>query len=144
MTAPWQPVREPLRTTLIRNITIAVVVGFVVSYFGRGFGQWPVLTLLFLWPSFGGHWVDLFFLNVMRPRIAPARAVQVAVRLAVWFVGGTGLALGMALTAMLLAAFDPARWPNLWLGGCAFIAIELVAQLALQLRGKPNFYNGRG
>jgi hypothetical protein len=50
----------------------------------------------------------------------------------------------MALTAMLLSGFDPARWPNLWLGGLAFIGIELVAQLAPQLRGQPSFYNGRG
>ena len=26
----------------------------------------------------------------------------------------------------------------------AFIGIELVVQLALQLRGRPSFYNGRG
>ena len=31
-----------------------------------------------------------------------------------------------------------------WLGGLAFIGIELVAHLVLQLRGRPSFYNERG
>jgi hypothetical protein len=97
-----------------------------------------------LWPSFGGHWVDVWFLNWLRPRLSVARAVQVWARLGVWFVGGIGLALGMALTAIALNEFVPARWPVLWFGGLAFIGIELVAHLALQLRGRPSFYNGRG
>jgi hypothetical protein len=37
-----------------------------------------------------------------------------------------------------------AQWPPWWLAGAAFIGIELVAQLALQARGRPSFYNGRG
>jgi hypothetical protein len=105
---------------------------------------WLIGVLLMLWPSFGGHWVDLWFLNWLRPRIPPTRASQVAARLAVWFVGGTVLALGMCLTAMALVHFRPARWPSLWLGGLAFIGIELIAQIALQLRGRPSFFNGRG
>jgi hypothetical protein len=62
----------------------------------------------------------------------------------VWFVGGTVLALGMCLTAMALVHFQPARWPSLWLGGLAFIGIELITQIALQLRGRASFFNGRG
>jgi hypothetical protein len=61
-----------------------------------------------------------------------------------WFVGGTGLAIGVNVTAMALPAFRPAHWPDWWLGGLAFIDIELVAHLVLQLRGLPSFYNGRG
>jgi hypothetical protein len=144
MTSPWQPYREPLRATLVRTVTIAVVVGAVIARWKGGLARWPLLTLLILWPSFGGHWIDLWFLNWLRPRISSARVVQVAARVAVWFVGGIGLGLGMGLTAMALAGFQPARWPAWWLAGLAFIGVELVAQLALQLRGRPSFYNGRG
>jgi hypothetical protein len=56
----------------------------------------------------------------------------------------TIIALGMALTATSLATVRPRQWPALWLGGFAFIGVELVAQLVLQLRGRPSFYNGRG
>jgi hypothetical protein len=37
-----------------------------------------------------------------------------------------------------------ARWPARRIAGLGFIGIELVADLALPLRGRPSFYNGRG
>jgi hypothetical protein len=144
MTPQWQSYREPLRITILRTGTIAIVVGAVLARFSGGLARWPMATLLVFWPAFGGHWVEIWFLNWLRPRLSVARGVQVAARLGVWFAGGTGLAVGMALTAMELAGFRPVHWPAWWLGGLAFIGIELVAHLVLQLRGQPSFYNGRG
>jgi hypothetical protein len=144
MTTHWQPYREPLRTTLTRTVIIALVAGAVLARSWGGIVRWPMTTVLMLWPSFGGHWVDLWFLNWLRSRIPDDRGVQVAARFGVWFVGGIVLGLGMALTATALLGIRPERWPALWLAGVAFIGIELVAQLALQLRGRPSFYNGRG
>jgi len=144
MTSPWQPYREPLRRTLVRTGTIALVVGGVLARWWGGLGRWPLATLLVLWFSLGGHWVELWFLNWLRPRLSAARAVQVGARVGAWFVGGTGLAVGMALTALVLAGFRPAQWPAWWLGGLAFIGLELVVHLVLQLRGRPSFYSGRG
>ena len=144
MTTPWQPFRETLRTTLTRTIGIAVIVGAVVALLSGGRVRWAVATLLFLWPSFGGHWVELWYLNWLRPRLSAARPVQIVARVAVWFVGGVALAFGMALTAKALSGFRPVRWPAWWVGGCAFIVLELVAQLVLHMRGRPSFYNGRG
>ena len=141
----WQPYREPLRVTLLRTITIALVAGVLVSRFwGSGHLRWPVATLVMLWPSFGGHWVELWFLNWLRPRLSSAHLAQVGARVAVWFIAGCGFALGMSLTAMALTGIQPASWPAWWLAGLAFIAVELIAQLVLQLRGRPSFYNGRG
>jgi hypothetical protein len=144
MTTQWQPYREPLRTTILRNGMIAIVVGAVLALLRGGLVRWPLATLLVLWPWLGGHFVELWFLNWLRPRLSIARGVQVAARVGVWFVGGTGLAIGMALTAMVLAGFHPARWPAWWIGGLAFLGVELAAHLMLQLRGRPSFYNGRG
>jgi hypothetical protein len=71
--------------------------------------------------------------------------VQVAARVGAWFVGGAALAVGIGLTAMALSGdVRPMRWSAWWLAGLAFIGIELIAHLALQLRGRPSFYNGRG
>lgn len=150
MTVPWERYREPLRATLTRNFIIAIVVGFVISRWWGGTKNWPLLTLLFLWPSFGGHWVDLFFLNWLRPRLASSRPIQVGMRLLVWFAGGTVLGVGMLLTLIaVLAAVNGAvgvssQWASWWVPGVAFICIELVAQSALQLRGRPSLFNGRG
>jgi hypothetical protein len=144
MTSDWQPHREPLRVTLLRTVTIALILGALLARARGGLARWPLWMLLMLWPTVGGHFVELWFLHWLRPRLVDARAVQVAARVAVWFVGGAGLALGMYLTATTLAGRRPMHWPSWWLGGLAFIAVELVAHLVLQLRGRPSFYNGRG
>src|SRR3954469_14402925 len=92
---PWQPCREPLRTTLLRTVTIAVVIGAVLALPRGGVARWPAATLIALWPALGGHFVELFFLNLLRPRLPASRAVQIVARLIVWFVGGMILALCM-------------------------------------------------
>lgn len=145
MTSDWQPFREPLRVTLLRTGLIALIVGAVLAqWHGGGMARWPLATLLVFWLSFGGHWVELWFLNWLRPRLSRERAVQTGVRIGVWFLGGAVLVIGMQLTAMALAGYQPARWSVWWLGGLAFIGIELLVHLALQLRGRPCFFNGRG
>ena len=123
---------------------IAIVGGVALTRLRGGPARWLMATLLMLWPSFGGHWVEVWFLNWVRPRLSIARGVQVAARVGVWFAGGVVLAFGVGLTAMELVAFRPARWPPWWVGGLGFIGIELVVHLVLELRGRPSFYNGRG
>src|SRR3954470_10192135 len=104
MTVHWQPFREPLRNTLLRTGLIALAGGAALSFWWGGIARWPVAFLIVLWFSLGGHFVELFFLNFLRPRLRAARPVQVAARLAVWFTGGTLLALGMIATAALANA----------------------------------------
>src|SRR5438034_1083648 len=130
-TSNWQPYREPLRTTLLRTGTIAVVIGALLTRSSGGISRWPMATLLALWPAFGGHWIELCFLNYVRPRLTSARAVQLAARVVIWFIGGAALTLGMHITAMALSQAPAARWPPWWLGGLAFIAIELFVHLVL-------------
>lgn len=142
MSSQWQPYREPFLKTVLRTSTIAV--GAVLAQLWGGLTRWPTATILALWPSYGGHWLELWFLTWLRPRLPGACALQTAARVAVWFVGGAGLAIGMGLTAVALAVARIDRWPAWWLGGLAFIAIELVVHLVLQFGGRPSFYNGRG
>ena len=144
MTTNWQPYREPLRVTLVRTIAIALVAGAVFSPRFGGLTRWPIAAALMLWPSLGGHYVELWFLNWLRPRLPDGRSVQIAARFVVWFIGGLALAVGMQLTALAIInrrALPLTAW---WLAGVVFIGVELVAQLTLQLRGRASFYNGRG
>jgi hypothetical protein len=143
MTSDWQPYDEPLRVTLLRTVTLAAVAGAIASRWWGGWPRWPILTMLMLWPSFGGHWIELWFLNWLRPRLSSARGVQVAARVGVWFAGGALIALAMRLTAAVITGMRPGALPAWWLGGLAFIAIELIAHLGLVARGRPNFYGGR-
>jgi hypothetical protein len=141
--ATLPPYREPLWVTVARTGAIALVVGAVIALRRGGVAYWPAATLLVLWPSFGGHWVEVWYLNWVRPRLRAGRGMRGAVRIAVWFSGGILLWLGMMLTAIGLG-FQPGRWPAWWVGGVAFIAIELVAHFVLWVRGRPSFYDGRG
>lgn len=140
----WQPYREPLHRTLLRTGIIALIVGAGLARWRGGLSYWPIGTLIAFWPSFGGHWVEVLFLNFLRPRISSARALQVGARLGVWFIGGVVLAVAMRLTSKAIDGFSPAHSPPWWIGGIAFICIELVVHLVMQLRGLSSFYNGRG
>src|SRR3954468_13055058 len=104
----WTPFEEPLRATFTRTIGIAMIVGGVLSFRFGGISRWPLATTLILWPSFGGHWIDLWFLNWLRPRLPSDRSVQLAARIVLWFVGGIVLGLGAGLTAMAFGVGRPA------------------------------------
>jgi hypothetical protein len=144
MARQWQPFREPFRKTLLRTGMIAILAGAAISRWWGGMARWPISTLVVFWFSFGGHWVELWFLNWLRPRIPAARGVQVAARIGTWFAGGVGLAFGAGLTARMLAGIEPRHWLAWWLGGFVLIGIEVVVHLVLWISGRPSFYDGRG
>lgn len=140
----FSPYREPLRATLTRTVAIAVVMGGIVAFATGRPRLWPALAVVMLWPALGGHWVELFFLKVVRPRLAARGTARNIARVVLWFVGGMVLAIGARWTALLL--LPSARLIQLsWaVAGAGFIAIELVAHAGLRLRGRPSFYDGRG
>lgn len=141
----WLRFDEPLHVTLLRTVGIAVTIGAAVALlWGGGLPRWALATTLILWPSFGGHWLELWFLNWLRPRLSPDRRVQILARLVVWFIGGVALALGALLTARLITGARRMTWTQWSVAGVLFIGIELLAHLGLQRRGRPSFFNGRG
>ncbi len=144
MPSAWQPIREPFRATATRTVGIALVVGGVVAWRLGRFDAWPVAAGLVLWFSLGGHWVELWFLNWLRPRLARARLLQAAARMAVWFLGGVGLGFGVVLTMRLSRMTGGIARPSWWVAGVAFVALELVVHLVLLVRRRANFYSGTG
>ncbi|HEX7977806.1 MAG TPA: hypothetical protein VF461_04345 [Gemmatimonadaceae bacterium] len=136
--------REPLRVTLTRTIGIAAIAGAALASRWGGLARWPVTSVVMLWPSLGGHYVELAYLDVVRPRLSASRAAHVLARIALWFVGGALMVVGMHFTAIVLRAPRPLPTSAWWLGGFVFIGIELVAHLVLHARGRPSFYTGRG
>jgi hypothetical protein len=140
---PWTPVKEPFASALARNLTIASLAGVGFALARRAPFLAPPLTLLALWPSLGGHFVELAFLNGLRPRLPRARLAQAPARLLWWLAGGALLGGAMIATAQVLPlAAPPWRW--WWLGGPAFAALELAVHAARGLLGRPNFYRGDG
>jgi hypothetical protein len=144
MTSTWHVHREPLSATLIRTVGVALVVGGVIAWrFGK-LQVWPIAACLVLWFSFGGHWVELWFLNWLRPRLVALHISPVAARVAVWFVGGIVLGVGIAFTMRFFRLTRGTDLPPWWTAGVAFIALELVAHAVLLFRHRPNVYRGNG
>lgn len=133
-----------MRVTLTRTVGIALVVGGVLAWRRGGLARFPVASMLVLWPALGGHFVERWYLDAVRPRLPESAGVQFIARLAVWFVGGIALALGMALTAIALTGSRRIPWGWWWVAGLAFIAIEIVAHLLLRLGRRPSLFDGRG
>jgi len=137
----WQSYHEPLHVTLVRTGLVGLVLGLIVARLQSQRASWPQWTAFALWFSFGGHWVELFFLNWLRPRLAAARWAHITGRLLTWLVGGTVLMLGARISALALSA-QAMRLPPWWLGGPVFVGLELLVHALPQLRRQPNFYNG--
>jgi hypothetical protein len=97
-----------------------------------------------LWPSLGGHWLEVWYLNWLRPRLPSAPNVQRLARVGIWFFGGCALAVGMVLTGRVVDGIRLSRWPAWWVAGVVFIGVELVAHAGLQARGRGSFFNSRG
>jgi hypothetical protein len=140
---PWTRTREPITRTLVRNVTIAIVVGVAISLARRAPLRFPVVALLALWPSLGGHFVEIAFLDIVRPRLPRSRLVQASARLVWWLAGGALLCSAMITTAQLLSIGAP-PWHWWWRGPPIFVGIELTVHAALTLRERPSFYRGDG
>lgn len=140
---------EPLRNTLIRTGIIAIGIASFRIFRSGNLTPFPTalyLTMILanLWFTFGGHWVEIFYRNYLVLYLPVIRFVQVLVRLAVWFIGGSLLAVGMQATWILLQGTPPSA-PPWWLSGIAFIVVELIVHwLLLHARGKASIYNGKG
>ena len=108
--------REPLGRTLVRNVAIALAVSGAFAIRDREVAVWLPSSVLALWFSLGGHYVEVLFLTTIRPRLRAARLLLVTSRLLMWFVGGALLYTGMAITTRALPLVAP-RLGWWWLGG---------------------------
>lgn len=132
-----------MRQTLARNFGIAAVVGGALALREGRLALWLPISVLALWFSLGGHYVELLFLTGIRPRIQAVRPALYASRLVLWFAGGAVLHTCMVLTARALPLVPP-RFGMWWFGGVLLIGIELIVHALLAFRALPNFYRGTG
>ncbi|MFN7924148.1 MAG: hypothetical protein U0Q16_28865 [Bryobacteraceae bacterium] len=144
MSPGWKPHREPIATVILRTFTLAAFLGAGAAAISGRWTRWPLAALLALWPSFGGHWLEMLFLNWLRPNLPAARPIQVVARVALWFVGGVAFLAAMRATATAFTGFPALGSLPWWAGGLGFIGVELAAHAGLALRGRPSFYDGLG
>jgi hypothetical protein len=142
VTRSWERFSEPWSTTLLRTVGLAGAIGIGVGLYQRRLVVVPTAALLALWFTLGGHFVEVWFRNGLRPRLSSPLMALVA-RLATWFVGGYVLLRGALWTRSLIAGHGTAPWPW-WAGGVFFIGAELAVHLGLRARRQPNVFDGRG
>ncbi len=94
---------EPWRTTALRTGSLALAIGAGVGLLQRHLAVVLPVTLLALWFTLGGHFLELLFRNRLRQYTSGERAIQVLARVVFWFVGGALLFEGMLATRSLLA-----------------------------------------
>jgi len=135
--------QEPLRRTVVRNVALAAGVGVVFALQRHRLRLLFPIAALALWFSLGGHYVELAFLNGLRARFSQGRLTQAGLRLLVWFAGGVVLYVLMAASARILP-LEPPPLRMWWYGGLLLIGVELAVHALLAVRGRPNFYSGRG
>lgn len=142
------PHREPLQSVVTRNLAIAAAVATIAAFATGRLSRWPLVFLLALWPSFGGHWIELWFLHYLRPRLPAHRPIHTTARILLWFAAGALFTFAMratlALVSKLAAPMPPTRLPSWWAGGLAFLTLELLVHAALTSRRRPSFFNHRG
>ena len=133
---------EPWPTTLARTAGLALVIGIGVGLYQHRLSAVPTTTVLALWFTLGGHFVELWYRNELRPRIA-SRPLALFARLIAWFVGGSALFWGALVTRTLMGDHRNTSWPW-WAGGVLFVGAELAIHVWLRVRRQPSVFDGRG
>jgi hypothetical protein len=137
------PGAEPWTATARRTVGLALIISLAIAASRRSVQSTPIIFITAMWFTLGGHFVELFFLRIVRPRINPAIVAQFVTRVATWFVGGVVIAAEAKASWVLLTEWNAPSWPW-WAGGVAFVFIEWVTHTMLRLAGRPSVFNGRG
>lgn len=138
-----EPFTEPWRTTVFRTGGIALAIGLGVGLYQSNLAAVPIATIVALWFTLGGHFVEVLMRNRLRQRLDERATVQAVARLIYWLAAGSLLYAGALATRSILTGRSAVVWPW-WVGGVFFVGVELVVHLLLFARGQPSFYDGRG
>ncbi|MFA6044078.1 MAG: hypothetical protein WC718_03765 [Phycisphaerales bacterium] len=144
-------------------MSIALIIGTIATLRVNGtphgtdaWWQWVARVAAALWITFGGHYVELFYLHRVLPRVlsrggavgASGWLVRLVVRCAVWAVGGAVLWIcGVATYGLIMGGGMPSArdLPAIAAQGAAgFIVIELLGvHVILTIIGYPSIWRSR-
>lgn len=139
--APPTVPTEPLTATLTRNFAIAAIAATALSIQTLNLHRWLTAFIIMLWPTLGGHFLELGFLKLMAPQLR-VPALQRMARVMTWFAGGALMTLAIHATAQAIRDPRFVNWPPVWLGAIGLVGIELIVHLALRARGLPQADGG--
>jgi hypothetical protein len=138
---------ERFLQTITRTIFTTTIIAFILT-FAHVF---PVVGMskLFLFAAiwlmifcivFGGHWLELMFINYIKLLLPQNRILLYFARIIYWFLSAIPLFMLATWVGSLLIN-QGLRLGNWWAFGFFYIGIELLMHAIMHLRGKKSFYN---
>ncbi|MDB5134129.1 MAG: hypothetical protein JWP37_732 [Mucilaginibacter sp.] len=139
---------EPFIQTIIRTIlttTIIAVILYWVHLFPSG-GKSKLTQFEMIWSVvfcvvFGGHWLELVFINYLKFALPKNILLLYLIRVAYWFLCAIPLFFVMNLICNSFS-HKTGHLGHWWAFGFFYIGIELLMHAIMQMRFKKSFYNG--
>ena len=132
------------KRTIITTTIIAIILFFLRVFPSDGrsnfvlFGTiWVVIFCI----VFGGHWLELLFINHIKFALPKNIFFLYFVRICYWFLCSIPL-FALAALANNLLSHRTRHLGDWWTFGFLYIGIQLVMYAIMQIRLKKSFYNG--
>jgi hypothetical protein len=139
---------ESLIQTIIRTILTTTIIAVIINWLHIfPSGEKSKLTLFeMIWSVvfcivFGGHWLELMFINYIKFAIPKNILLLYFIRIAYWFLCSIPLFF-MANLINNLFSRKTGHLGHWWTFGFFYIGIQLLMHAIMQIRFKKSFYNG--
>jgi len=143
-----EKINESFLQTLMRAILAATIISIilysihVIPFNGKSkILEYGVIWIVFFSIFFIGHWLELFFINVIKFYLPKNIFVLYIVRIAYWFVSSIPLFF-IASTLRELLVNKSRQLSNCWSFGFIYIGVQLLMYAIMQIRLNKSFYNG--
>jgi len=139
---------EPLIQTVIRTILTTTIIAFILYWlhiFPSGgkskLTQFEMIWSIVFFIVFGGHWLELVFINHIKFALPKNISLLYFVRISYWFLCSIPLFLMMSLINNLFS-HKTGNLGHWWIFGFFYIGIQLLMHAIMHIRYKKSFYNG--
>ena len=143
-----EKIKEGFLQTLFRTALTATIISLIL-YFIHVIpfnGKSKLLEYGVIWAAlfsivFGGHWLELFFINIIKFRLPGNIFVFHTVRICYWFISSIPLFL-IATKIREFLVSNSRQLGNCWSFGFLYIVVQLLMYAIMHIRLGKSFYNG--
>ena len=136
---------ESLAQTVKRTIITTTIVALILTLSGIFPSHEKSKAAIFgvVWLAafcivFGGHWLELLFINEIKFKLPKNMLLIYFVRLGYWFI----CSIPLYILANWVVSFFSNKTKPWWTFGFVYIGIQLLIHAIMHMRLKKSFYNG--
>jgi hypothetical protein len=136
-------IRTIIRTVVTTTIIAAILYGLhIFRHIEQSkLTQFEMIWLIVFCIVFGGHWLELLFINRIKFVLPKNIPLLYFIRIAYWFLCAIPLFL-IANEIVSLFTHKTHLLGHWWIFGLFYICIQLFMHAIMQIRTKKSFYNG--